>query len=218
MFEPKSDVLSAAQKIVWPELRHIPPGFVLYGGTALVLRLGHRESIDFDFFSQQSFSRGSMLPLLQWANPILRRDFDNTIEILFPTPPGPVRISFYGGLDQKRVNEPDLGSNGVFIASLLDIAGSKMLTIQQRAVAKDYQDVWACIEAGLSLAEMLSAAQGMFGPRFQTMISLKALSSFGDGNLGSLDPGIKSGLVHAVEHLHWEAVSPMPTLAGSLVP
>ncbi len=218
MFEPNLNVLPAAQKVVWPDLKNIPSGFVLYGGTALVLRLGHRESIDFDFFSQQSFARGAMLPLLQWANPVLRRDSDNTIEILLPTPHGPVKISFFGSLNQNRINEPDQCSNGVFIASLLDIAGSKMLTIQQRAVAKDYQDVWACIRTGLSLEEMLSAAMGIFGPRFQPMISLKALSSFGDGDLGSLDPGIKSGLVHAVENLHWGAMSPLPALAGGLVP
>ena len=33
-----------------------PEGFVLYGGTALALRLGHRQSVDFDFFTSRTFS------------------------------------------------------------------------------------------------------------------------------------------------------------------
>ncbi|WP_373321508.1 nucleotidyl transferase AbiEii/AbiGii toxin family protein [Rivihabitans pingtungensis] len=32
-------------------------GFVLYGGTAIALRLGHRESVDFDFFSDRPLDR-----------------------------------------------------------------------------------------------------------------------------------------------------------------
>ncbi len=46
---PRLDVLSAAQRALWPELAGLPRGFVLYGGTALALRLGHRVSVDFDF-------------------------------------------------------------------------------------------------------------------------------------------------------------------------
>jgi len=35
-------------------LAGVPPHFILYGGTALALRLGHRESVDFDFFSSET--------------------------------------------------------------------------------------------------------------------------------------------------------------------
>ena len=54
-FEPRFDVLPQEQKALWPELRAVPPAFVLYGGTALALRLGHRVSVDFDFFSSEPF-------------------------------------------------------------------------------------------------------------------------------------------------------------------
>jgi hypothetical protein len=52
---PHLDILPASQRALWRELAEIPPDFVLYGGTALALRLGHRQSEDFDFFSSQSF-------------------------------------------------------------------------------------------------------------------------------------------------------------------
>jgi hypothetical protein len=49
--EPKFDILPTAQKQIWIDLAPAPQlNFVLYGGTAIALHLGHRESLDFDFF------------------------------------------------------------------------------------------------------------------------------------------------------------------------
>jgi hypothetical protein len=44
-FTPRMDVLPPAQQALWPRLRPLADlGFVLYGGTAVALRLGHRSS------------------------------------------------------------------------------------------------------------------------------------------------------------------------------
>lgn len=48
-FLPHLEVLAAAQRKLWTELSAVPGEFTLYGGTALALHLGHRNSIDFDF-------------------------------------------------------------------------------------------------------------------------------------------------------------------------
>jgi len=53
MFTPNLQILPPAQRRLWDELGHTPREFVLYGGTALALRLGHRHSEDFDFFSNK---------------------------------------------------------------------------------------------------------------------------------------------------------------------
>ena len=50
------DLLPQAQQKVLRALDKIPAGFVLYGGTAVALHLGHRSSIDFDFFSSDSYT------------------------------------------------------------------------------------------------------------------------------------------------------------------
>ena len=52
-FIPNVAILPKAQRVLWPSLHEIPHGFVLYGDTALTLRLGHRTSVDFDFFSNR---------------------------------------------------------------------------------------------------------------------------------------------------------------------
>jgi hypothetical protein len=49
--DSKFDVLPAAQQQIWNALAAAPHlGFVLYGGTAIALHLGHPRSIDFDCF------------------------------------------------------------------------------------------------------------------------------------------------------------------------
>ena len=50
---PYWDILPKAQRTLWARLVSLPEHFVLYGGTALALQLGHRTSNDFDFFSAQ---------------------------------------------------------------------------------------------------------------------------------------------------------------------
>jgi uracil-DNA glycosylase len=53
---PRADVLPLPQRRLWPELAVVQnEAFVLYGGTAVALFLGHRESVDFDFFSHGHF-------------------------------------------------------------------------------------------------------------------------------------------------------------------
>lgn len=50
VFEHHLEILEEPQKKLWHTLKTVRDQFVLYGGTALALRLGHRQSIDFDFF------------------------------------------------------------------------------------------------------------------------------------------------------------------------
>ena len=54
-FQARLDILPAAQRTLWRELDATPDHFTLYGGTALALRLGHRQPVDFDFFSHLAF-------------------------------------------------------------------------------------------------------------------------------------------------------------------
>lgn len=54
-FTPRLNILPEAQRQLWPALDETDSlGFVLYGGTAIALRVGHRPSVDFDFFYRPS--------------------------------------------------------------------------------------------------------------------------------------------------------------------
>ena len=52
-FTPCLEILPSAQRALWPAFRSASQlGLVLYGGTAIALRLGHRSSVDYDFFEK----------------------------------------------------------------------------------------------------------------------------------------------------------------------
>jgi hypothetical protein len=188
MFTPKLEILPAAQRTLWNELKDTPSHFVLYGGTALALRLGHRSSEDFDFFSNHSFTPG----LLQKAIPFLRgaevtQSEPNTLTAIVDRS-GPTKISFFGALELNRVQDPDVApDNRIQVASMLDVAATKMVTIQQRAQSRDYEDIEAILAAGISLAEALAAATSVYGQQFNGALSLKALTYFADGDLPQLN-------------------------------
>lgn len=217
MFTPDMGILPEPQRQLWAELRDTPKTFVLYGGTALALRLGHRQSEDFDFFSNQPFRAESLrasIPYLKGAE--MSQFQDNTLTAIVDRS-GPIKVSFFGSLGIKRVQDPDVvAENGIQIASMLDLLASKLKTIQMRAEAKDYRDIAATLGKGLNLAEGLAAAAAIYGKEFNGALSLKALTFFGDGDLSSLLPQIRDGLRTAatavdLKHLPLLTATPGPS-------
>ena len=195
MFTPKLGILPPPQRSLWDELRQTPPEFVLYGGTALALRLGHRHSEDFDFFSNISFLPESLrkrIPYLESAE--ISQIEANTLTAIVERN-GPVKVSFFGGLALNRVYDPEVTEdNKIQVASLLDVAATKLSTIQQRAQARDYEDVTAIVNAGISMAKAIGAATAVYGNTFNGALSLKALTYFSDGDLPNLSPAIQKKL------------------------
>ncbi|MCF8031096.1 MAG: nucleotidyl transferase AbiEii/AbiGii toxin family protein [Desulfohalobiaceae bacterium] len=220
MFEPKLEVLPPAQRELWEELETTPDHFVLYGGTALSLRLEHRSSVDFDFFSSQTFSPGNLqteTPYLQKAQRI--QSEPNTLTCLVQRRGEPIKISFFGGLDMARVGHPQQASgNGVWVASLYDLAATKLKVIQDRAEAKDYLDLTRLLEENVGLSEMVRAALGVYGPAFNPMISLRALTFFQDGDLPDLDPAVQKKLRNAVAETDLDGLQPMPAAHYKIQP
>jgi hypothetical protein len=60
---PRLDILPPAQRQLWPELAKVSDeAFVLYGGTAVALYLGHSESVDLIFLAAQNCCRCNPTP------------------------------------------------------------------------------------------------------------------------------------------------------------
>ena len=198
-FTPRLDVLPLAQRQLWPQLRAATDlGFVLYGGTAIALRLGHRASIDFDLFSARPLDRDAIaaaLPFVGQATAL--QDQRDSWTLLTPEL---VKLSFFGNLTMGRTGTPATTDDGVLmVASLDDLMTTNLKVILQRAEAKDYRDIAALLGAGVSLARGLAAARKIFGPNFQPSEALKALVYFGDGDLATLSDAEKIVLGEAVK-------------------
>lgn len=138
---------------------------MLYGGTAIALRCGHRVSVDFDFFSSQSLERQQLCRLLPlWDGVQVLQDQPDTLTVLVADvhTRNTVKVSFFGGLSIGRVAEPDPTVDGVaVVAAPLDLLGTKLKVMLQRAERKDYEDVAVLLRSGLSLAQGLAAAKAM---------------------------------------------------------
>jgi Nucleotidyl transferase AbiEii toxin, Type IV TA system len=219
MLIPRLDILPPPQRALWPELTGIPPGFVLYGGTALALRLGHRTSEDFDFFSNESFRPDDLerrVHLLIGA-PRLQSS-PNTLVTLVDRN-GPVKLSFFGGLSLRRVHDPDpIEENGLLVASLLDLAATKVKVVQDRAEAKDYIDLSRLLEEGIELSQALGAAQAVYGDSFNPLLSLKALAYFDDGDLRALPERVRSKLIQGVQRVNPDRIPFLDVFPGGLMP
>jgi hypothetical protein len=82
------------------------------------------------------------------------------------------------------------------VASLGDLAGTKLAVIQKRAEAKDYIDVDALLTAGIDLLAALAAGRIVYGRAFNPVVALKALSYFDD--VATLPAAVKARLRAAV--------------------
>lgn len=198
IFKPDLAVLPPSQLRLWPELDATPDHFTLYGDTTLALRLGHRTSVDFDFFSNQSFDPGQLLrtvPYLKDAESL--QVAPNTLKCRIERD-GPVLVSFFGGLRLGRVAPRDRAEGRtIHVASLLDLAGTKVAVVQQRAESKDYIDIDMLLQNSIDLPTALAAGRIVYGPAFNPVITLKALSFFDD--VPALPEAMRQRLPAAVE-------------------
>lgn len=199
--EPRLDVLPEAQRTLWPSLAFTSKRFTLYGGTALALRLGHRTSLDFDFFCFEPIDPASLRrdEALLARGQLLQLE-PNTLTVVAGSPEAPVKLSFFGGLTFRQIEPPQVTADGVLrVASLADLFATKLNVIYQRAEPKDYLDVHAILSQGLTLSEGLGFARAVFGDEFNAMLPLQAVCYFEEPSLRSLPERVKRDLIKAVQ-------------------
>ena len=197
----KPEILPAAQRRLWDAGLGVPPHFVLYGGTALALRLGHRQSVDFDFFSAENFSPDALLRALPFGGPATLLQSERNTLTLLTGGDEPVKLSFFGGLPFSPVKPPDIAPNAIAIASMEDLCATKLLAVVQRSEAKDYLDIAALLAHGFPLEYGLGCARAFYGANFNAALPLKALVYFEDGDLPSLPAAVRAALTRAVEQV-----------------
>lgn len=209
-FHPRLDILPEAQQRLWPELRDLPENFILYGDTAIALRLGHRVSVDFDFFCDQPIDPQNLaldLPVLKGAE-IVQLEANSLTCILDRN--GPVQLSFFGVPRLPRLAPFDIADgHDMKVASLLDLAGTKASVIQKRAASKDYIDLDALIVNGLPLGLALSAGSALYGDAFNPQVTLKALAYYEDGDLDEVPVEVRDRLRAAVKAVDLDDLPPL---------
>lgn len=163
--KPKLDILPEAQKKLWPHLQEIPKNFVLYGGTAVALRYGHRQSVDFDFFtSKQGIDLekiGEAIPFVSKLPHETEKQSENQVDFHLTVKGELVKLTLLNNKDiaAGSINPPDVSEdNKLKIATPIDLMACKVLALHNRSEAKDYVDVAEMIKQGISLQKGFEAA------------------------------------------------------------
>jgi predicted nucleotidyltransferase component of viral defense system len=117
--------------------------FALAGGTALALQIGHRRSIDLDFFSPDEFNVKE-LEITLAGNKELNFQFINSNSRMLFCYINNIKCDFVH--EPAKVIKPFFIFDHVPYYSVEDIAAMKMHTICGRGKKKDFFDIYALLE------------------------------------------------------------------------
>ena len=153
--------------------------FALAGGTSLSLQLGHRISVDLDFFTLKEFNTDDIITILQnnyKLSEISKNKNSLTLYVNYKTQK--VKIDFL------RHNYPVLNNffitDGIKFFSVEDIAAMKLNAITNRGAKKDFYDIYE-----LLLNYPLTKLIDLYKKKYVDMnvfTLIKSLSYFDDAN------------------------------------
>lgn len=154
----------------------------LAGGTGLALQLGHRESIDFDFFTQTPFEPMKLSRQLSAIG-----SFNQTVA---------KGISLIGEFEKVKMSyfqydypllEQTISYEGVSLAHMHDIAAMKLVAICDRSTKKDYIDLYTLVRSGISFEQMFALYDKKYHAFDANKFTLiKSMTYFQDAELGDM--------------------------------
>lgn len=148
----------------------------LAGGTGLALQLGHRVSIDLDFFNEDHFDSEILRVRLAAAGPLeVHASAGSTLHVSMEG----VRLSYLHS--EVPFLFPPLDYRGLRIADVRDIAAMKLVAIGGRGSRKDFVDLHAYLKAGGELRAVMELVRRRYeGTRFNEIHLMKSLVYFDD--------------------------------------
>jgi len=168
--------------VLLKRLQQVPmlDGLRLVGGTALALQLGHRNSVDLDFFGVIDKSVEEIQNDLEakgfYVHPEQK---SKTINIL--TIDG-VKVDIVGGFSNWI--EPPIKTEGIRMAGLQDIAAMKLHAITNRGRKKDFIDLYFLLQH-FSLKQMIEFYEKKY-PKNNLFFVIRSLSYFNDAEADPL--------------------------------
>lgn len=182
-----SNILNHQQQQVIKKLGFLDDfGIYLAGGTALALQLGHRTSLDLDFYTKGHFDSVRLLKVFQdnFAEVIVDRSIEDTLLLEVEK----VHFSlFYYPYDLLK---KPISFKNIKLASCEDIAAMKIIAISMRGKRRDFIDICYLLRK-FSLDKIMKLTFEKY-PTYQPMPILKGLRYFVDAEKeDDLGRGIK---------------------------
>jgi len=196
------EILNTNQIELLPLIGEFSKQFILVGGTAIGLQIGHRQSIDFDLFTNKLIKPQSIKNKLKIQSidfNVIHQEYDqlhlivNNVKLTF--------FTFPYEIEKQQVFNDIIG-----MPNLLTLAAMKALALGGRAKWKDYVDLFFLLKYHYSLKEIELKAKEVFGKAFSAKLFRQQLSYFKDidytenvfySNESPSKPEIESFLINA---------------------
>jgi len=170
-------------------------GFYLAGGTALALRIGHRDSLDFDFYTEKKFDSQK-----------LREEFDKRFEKVqeIYIAEGTLALEVDGiGVSFFKYPYPLIRPlekmESIYLASKEDIAAMKIIAISQRGKRRDFIDIYFLLTE-FGLKKIIEFIKEKY-PMFNIYVGLQGLVYFKDA-----DEDPEKGRFRLLKEVQWEGM------------
>ena len=163
------NILSNEQQEILPLIQHFYKDYVLVGGTAIALQLGHRESIDFDLFTFKNKNQFKTIDELSKIStfPIVKlRELKDQAHFTI----NGVKITFFNYSYQIKSYQK---IDKIKMPTLLTLAAMKAFALGGRAKWKDYVDLYFILTDGIALEEIIKTAKELFNTPTATVFSEK---------------------------------------------
>jgi len=170
------EILSSSQQSLLPLIKNIGSAFVLCGGTAIALYIGHRASIDFDLFTSEDLNlvalRKKLAEVDQHFAVLVKNNDEYTVVVQG------VKITFlhYPFPFTSAIQLDDT----VLVPDLLTLSAMKAYALGRRSKWKDYVDLYYIFSQRYSISTIVAKATNMFGKEFNEKIFRAALAYFED--------------------------------------
>lgn len=160
----------------------------LAGGTACALQLGHRISVDFDFFTQKEFDAKRMVQSLQKLGAFeLDQESWGTILGRFHD----VRFSLF--VYEYPVLFPFREFSKIKLVDLRDLGAMKIDAIGSRGIKRDFVDLYFICQSGFTLTELIGFYDRKYGSGASNLIHIqKSLVYFADADASEEPKMIKT--------------------------
>lgn len=170
------EILTKQQRKLLPLAKSFSKDFGLVGGTAIALQIGHRRSIDFDFFTRKNFQNADIRKAVV-KNGLkidkVYKDEDGQFTFLANS----VQLTF---LHYPFAIDFPERFEGIKMPDLFTLGAMKAYALGRRAKWKDYVDVHAILQGHHSMKQIVKRAKDIFGDEFNERIFREQLGYFDD--------------------------------------
>jgi len=170
------EILTKEQLELLPLIKLFKKNFGLVGGTAIALHIGHRESIDFDLFTNKKFDNYHIRRKITTLKKIERIIRDEEWQFTFLI--SDVRFTFF--YFPFKINFSEKFEDFINLPDLLTLAAMKAYALGRRPKWKDYVDLYFIMKDYYHLKEIVKKAKRIFKNEFNEKLFRSQLAYFKD--------------------------------------